>query len=379
MSTSKQAPLKVLFVLGGGGFGGIERHVEGLIRNLDRSEVEPFLCVVRSGGPISDAIAATGVPTMVIGARNGHDLKIVPAFLNILRSWQIDLVHAHELPAFVAAAMWLRPHMPLVSSIHCAIFEGTPNLRWCMGAARTLERRVDRYLPVSQATWLSAQRYYGLAPARGTVFYNPIDLRDLPFKDKTWLSAELGIPPEAPLVGMVGRIADQKDWPAFLEICAQVAQHHTTAQFVAVGDGPIRGALADHAAARALGSRLHWLGFRDDARRIIGALDLFLLTSEHEELPTTLLEAFAMRTPVVGFLPVGGTAEVLAFGSDKCPLAVLRQDRAVSQASQDVLSLLNDPERARCMAASAFQVAQAHFESSLACAKLVQIYRSQMC
>jgi len=363
----------VLYVLGHGGFGGIERHVESLLRNLDCRAVEPHLCVVMEPGPISDRIADSGVPVHVIHAHNGHEARIIPAFRAILSAVRPDLIHAHELQAFVLAACWLHRDIPLVVSIHCALFHGSPNLWWSWLAGRTIERRVDYYLPVSQATWQAAQHYCGLAPERGTVFHNVIDLLELPVKRKDDVCQELGIAASTPLLGMAGRMVAQKDWPAFFATCAEISRLRPDAIFLAIGDGPLRATLAQDPQARALGDRLRWLGFREDARRLIGALDIFLCTSLHEELPTTLLEAFAMRTPVVGFLPRGGTREVLALSRE--PIAILSEDRDCQQAARHAVELLQNPPQVAALTSQAHTLVAQHFAAGTQVNRLCAIYQ----
>ncbi len=370
--------MRVLYVLSGGGYGGIERHVQALLGSLDRSRVLPVLCIVLQGGAISDEIAASGVKTHVIGACNGHDFRILPRLLTILKEEKIDLVHAHDLRALVTVSLLFRPRVPLLSSIHCALYPGLPCLRSCQTTSRTIDRRINLYLPVSRATWRSAVDLLGLHPSRGVVFHNPIDLSSLPAKEGLWLREELGLSPETPLVGMVGRMAEQKDWPSFLKVCRSLAEADPRLHFIAAGDGPLRADLETSGDAAALRERLHWLGFRPDARRIIGALDLFLLMSHHEELPTTLLEAFGMKTPVAGFLPIGGTEEVLEHGSPLQALALLHRNRDPGSVVADARRLLASPHEAAAMAERAYGVAKVHFDTKTAIPVLTELYESFM-
>lgn len=368
--------LRVLYVLGHGGLGGIERHVETLLRCCDRTQVEPFLCVVMEAGAVSDAIAAAGVPVTVLGARNGHDMRLLPRFLRLLDSVRPDVVHTHELQFGVALAMWLRPGVPLLHSLHCAVAYG-PRPWWSYVMGHTLGRRVDRFLPVSQATWRESNRYAGRPSDRGTVFYNPIDLATLPRVDRAGVRREFGWPEETRLLGMVGRLAEQKDWPAFLSICRRVVARCPDVRILAVGDGPLRAHLHASEDARQMATHLVWTGGREDARRLIGALDVFLLTSRHEELPTTLLEALALGAPVAGFLPPGGTREVLDLAGAS-GVARLEEARDCERAARQVVQLLDDPELRRRQAAAARQLVETHFDARRNCRRLIDIYRGEL-
>lgn len=367
-------PLRVLFVIGGGGLGGIERHVQCLIENIDRSQIEPHVCVTFSPGVVSDALAATGVPVHVIGAPNGHAIKVFSGLLKIIQENHIDLVHAHLLPFMGSVAMCLKSRVPLVVSVHLSrrgkesLFEKAVH-----GILSVVNRRVDWWLAVSANTLAMSPSF---VRAKGEVFFNPIRLPSVLKKEKSWLTNELSVCADTLLVGMVGRIEpiDAKDWPAFLRVCTQIVDRCPHVHVVAVGDGGLKATLERSAESLQLRGRLHWLGARDDARRIISGLDVFLLTSKQEELPTTLLEAMSVKTPVVGFLPQGGTVEVLACAEGNEPIALLHEARATEPVVADVLALLAGPEKGRAMAERAYRTVEKHFEARAACRRLVDIY-----
>jgi len=93
-------------------------------------------------------------------------------------------------------------------------------------------------------------------------------------------------------------------------------------------------------------------GFRPDGRRLMSAMDVFLMTSEFEGLPIALLEAMTLAKPVVS-TRVGGIPEVLTAGS----AGLLAGIGAVEELSACVLNLLNDAGlRARMGAAGAARI-----------------------
>jgi glycosyltransferase involved in cell wall biosynthesis len=110
-----------------------------------------------------------------------------------------------------------------------------------------------------------------------------------------------------------------------------------------VGDGPERGRLLDHAAAAGVGHRVHFLGHRTDVHAILAAADLFVLSSDTEQMPISLLEAMAAGLPVVA-TRVGDVADMLppeharyVVGIDGgCPAAALA-DRITELLSQPAL------------------------------------------
>jgi glycosyltransferase involved in cell wall biosynthesis len=124
---------------------------------------------------------------------------------------------------------------------------------------------------------------------------------------------ELGLGSDAKLVGMVGRMEPVKGHCYFVEAAAQVAREHPTAHFLLVGDGQLQKEIREQAANLGIADRLHMLGYRKDAARIVTAFDLSVLASLHEGLPNTVLEAMAAGVPVVA-TAVGGTKELITEG-----------------------------------------------------------------
>jgi glycosyltransferase involved in cell wall biosynthesis len=124
---------------------------------------------------------------------------------------------------------------------------------------------------------------------------------------------DLGVPPEAPVIGNVAALTGHKDHGTLLEAAALVKDRVPQARFVIVGDGELRGALEEK--SRALGLRDHvvFAGFRDDLDRLMPAFDVFCLSSHMEGLGTSLLDAMAYSRPIVA-TAAGGIPEAVEDG-----------------------------------------------------------------
>ena len=147
-----------------------------------------------------------------------------------------------------------------------------------------------------------------------------------------------------PLTMQVGRLSRQKDPLTFAKGAALVLQHRPDAQFALVGEGPLRDAVASRVHELGLQGRVHLLGWRDRAYRLMAAADVVTLTSRWEGLPYTLLEAMAWSRPVVA-TAVNGCPEVVIDGLTG--FLVAPGDAAAW--AQRVLALLNDPAGAAAM------------------------------
>jgi glycosyltransferase involved in cell wall biosynthesis len=158
----------------------------------------------------------------------------------------------------------------------------------------------------------------------------------------------LGIRPDALVVGSVARLVAQKRLDRLLDAVARLPPD---VHCILAGDGPLRSVLERQAAALGLAGRVHFLGHRTDVADVLGALNVFVATSDREGMSNAMLEALAAGVPVVS-TPVSGTDEALRPGRDGVPPGVVVGFDAAAVASA-IGDVLKDADRRRAMAAAA--------------------------
>ena len=155
--------------------------------------------------------------------------------------------------------------------------------------------------------------------------------------------AELGFRPDAPLVGLSGRLVPIKGVHYFIEAAQQISSSLPHVRFVVVGDGELRPELEKLATTLGLGDRLRFVGFRHDIPRLYGALDLLVLSSVNEGLPWAVIEAIAsgcyvvatrvggvpllIRSEATGLVVSPGDSQALA----KAAVVALEEGRRISE------------------------------------------------
>jgi len=135
------------------------------------------------------------------------------------------------------------------------------------------------------------------------------------------------------------------------------------------GEGEQREMLAELAARLGLAQRVHFCGYRSDVGRLLAAADLLALSSELEGLPIVILEAMALRCPIVT-TRVGAIPEVVSDGRDAC----LVPPNDVDALCHAISDTLGRPEAAASRARNAYARYAAHYSREAMGARYLQVY-----
>ena len=168
---------------------------------------------------------------------------------------------------------------------------------------------------------------------------------------------ELGLPPEAPVLGSLGRFSEQKNPLDWVEAAGRVGRALPECRFLLVGDGPLRPQVEAALEREGIAGRALLTGLRRDAGRMLAAMDVFLLTSLWEGLPRTLPQAMSMELPVVANR-VDGTAEAVLPGET----GFLCRPGDVEGLASACLSLLRGVAMRRAFGERGRQLARSQFD-----------------
>jgi glycosyltransferase involved in cell wall biosynthesis len=365
-------PIRLLFVLTSPVRGGVEEVVLALLQRLDPGEFRLALAAPR---PLLDAFApdlgGVRVDAEDVAVESPLDRAGLGRLSGFLRRFAPAVVNPHLFRTTAIAAPLARWHgARVVETYHGR--EG-----WRGGVAvflpdRLISRFVDRVIAVSEAARTFLVRGKGYPARKITVVPNGRDLsvfRSGAARDTA--RKELGLDRAVPLVGVVGRLEEQKGHGYLLEAWPSVVAEFPDARLLLVGDGSLRETLAARARALGVSDSLIFAGFRSDVPRFLDAMDVVCLPSLYEGMPLTAIEGSAMARPVVA-TAVDGTPEVVRDG---------RTGRLVPPADPPALGialrdLLRDPEGARGLGQAGRDWVLSRFDLDRQVAATAHVYRS---
>ncbi len=264
----------------------------------------------------SRAVEAAGVPLRMLHERFRFDPATVGQFERLLAEFRPDIYQSH---GYKGSLLGLRARRQGIA--WQALFHGFTWENWRVRLYHRLDvrwlRRADEVIAVSRAFSATLARE-GVDPARLRWVPNAIDEQALRATETgaqprgEWL-AELGAPPGAILAGVIGRFSPEKAPGHFLDVLAAAAPRDPRLHAVMIGDGPELEASRRRAKSVGLERRVLFPGFRSDLAAVYRALDMLVIPSRSEGLPTVLVEALLMGVPVVS-TAVGAVPDILADG-----------------------------------------------------------------
>ena len=341
--------------------GGAAKHVALLTRDLDQAEWETRLFCGPPRAHEGDYFALHNLPIRPIWvgslrreADPVRDARALRDLVRHFRAFRPQICDTHLSKAGILGRLAARlAGVPIrVHTFHVNIFEGydwKPGERPIyLGLERWAARESDRLICLSDE--LGAQlRALGIGEkSQFRSITLGVDLA--PFAAsaaqiaaaRAQIRAELKLPPNAPLVGIIARLAPVKSVKTALEAAALTVKKRPDVHFVFVGEGETRRRLESLARELKIENHAHFLGLRGDIARLNWAFDCVLLTSLQEGTPISIIESLAASRPVVA-TDVGGVKRLIRH--EQTGLLIPPRDPTATMRA--VMRVLDEPNNAR--------------------------------
>jgi glycosyltransferase involved in cell wall biosynthesis len=348
---------------------------------MDADRYETWVAAM-PGGPLWPQAREAGVRTVDVHHMRErisplHDLLACVELVRLIRRERFTVVHTHCSKAGLIGRVAARlAGVPVVvHTFHLfAAHDGLSRSRRLayLLLDRSVRRLAHRYVAVAPRVAQEAVEQRLAPPGSVVVVPSAVDLDHVPASADPTVRADLGLPPDAPLVGTVGRIVAQKRPLDFVRMCGLVHAQRPDVRFVMVGDATLETAGLEeqtHAEAERLGVPVCFTGFRSDAPRVAAAFDVYVVPSLYEGLGRAVTEAMASGRPVVA-TAVNGVPDLVEPGVT----GLLARPGDPASLASAVLWMLDHPADAARMAEQGRSRVRSHFGPEVMCGALDELY-----
>ncbi len=304
-------PIRVLHVIQNLNYGGMERLLADLVRRLDPARFESHILALQYFGRFAEGLEEYATL---------HRSQPLPRWTMFwpgpvrerIRRIAPDIVHSHTGVWYKVSLAASQAGVPRI--IHTEHGRRSPDPwsdRWQDGRAA---RHTDVVVAVSEALARQMERTVVKWTAPIRVITGGVDTdRFRPRPETGALRRELGVPPDAPIIGSIGRLEPVKGYDVMIKAFARLVEGGTEGgrpRLVIAGDGSECSRLLRLAADLGVEEWVRLPGWRDDTADLHATFALFTMSSHSEGTSVSLLEAMsAGLCPVV--TRVGGNAYVL--------------------------------------------------------------------
>lgn len=368
--------IKILYIMRTMAAGGAEVFLLSMLRNLNRREFSPEVLGIYGGGTLQKEFEDIGVRTHLMHFRGLGDFSSYVALCKLIQARRYDIIHTKlfhaDLVGRVCGKLSGTPAIfSTIENLHEWTKEYTLRQRLKEWACRSTAKVNHRIIAVSEMVRDTLVQRTGITPGSIEVIYNGVDLdRYDPRKVHSNVKQELGLSNKDYLVGVIGALNHNKNQKTLIEAARHVLAKRRDVHFVMVGRGDPHD-LRQLSQELGVASKVHFLGVRRDVPQILKSLDIYVVTSLSEGVSISLLEAMAMKKPVIA-TQVGGNPEVIS--SDDVGILVLPNRPDIL--ATEILSLLAEPERLLRLGEDARKRVMEVFNLDLAIARYERLYRS---
>jgi glycosyltransferase involved in cell wall biosynthesis len=278
--------------------GGAEKQLALLAAGLPRDRFDVHVCVLTHTGPLEENLRSAEVPLSFINKRWKIDPFAYWRLRTEIKRLDPDIVQTWLFAANAygrQAAMSTNVKHILASERCVDPWKG----RLQLSIDRVLAKRTERIITNSSGV----REFYaerGLPKEKFEIIPNGIQ----PFApaesvSRAALLESLKLPPDAKLIGAIGRLWPQKRVKDVIWMTHMLRYIRNDAHLLVIGDGPQRWRLEKFTAQCEITHRVHFLGERNDVPQLLPHFDFLCLASGYEGQSNAVLEAMSAGVPVL--------------------------------------------------------------------------------
>jgi len=313
----REIVLKITHIASGDLWAGAEAQLLTLCKSLNSAKELSIEVILLNNGELANRLKYYDIEVLIINEQKYNSYQIFKKIKKHLLTSQSQLVHTHRKKENIIGGLaakyvgipsmrtvhgdieithaWKKPHKLLINYLNWLIGRFIQNK--LIAVSHELRKVLIEYYPESKVATIE----------------NGVDI------DSILNNAKMTLPSyntERLKIAIVGRLVQVKRVDIFLNIAKYCTDNlpYLNAEFFIFGDGPLMDKLKESCSKMGIDSVVHFQGHTSNIHASIAQMDILLITSDHEGLPMTLLEAMTLGTPVIAH-SVGGITKALKEGN----------------------------------------------------------------
>jgi glycosyltransferase involved in cell wall biosynthesis len=351
----------IIFILQGGK-GGTSEYIKMMLKYLNSDKYE---ITVICHGEVYEELSNLGYNTHYV--EMVREISVVKDFISLknilsyLKSNKTDMVYSHSSKGGVLgriAAGFLR--IPNLYNPHGWSFNmniSSKKKKFYILVEKIVSIFTHKIIMISEAEYNEAFLKGIVSKKKLVLITNGIDLERYSRKSDDYFKQSLNIPANFKVVGMMGRLTEQKSPQTFIEIAKVVTDSYSDCKFILIGDGELKSPLEKRVSALNLEGKIIFTGWVNDPEKYISIMDVGVLTSKWEGFGLVLAEMMASGKPIVAS-KVDGIPFVVRNNID----GFLCRPDDVKGFAKYILRLLNEDDLYKSMSESSYKHAREQFD-----------------
>ena len=361
--------IKIMFCIARLVIGGTEQQLLDFITDINRNRYDVIVCPLVSGGGLFKEFERANISIVVVGRKHKYDPFILWRLIRIIKRERVDILHTF----LYTANFWGRiagqlAGVPIIIAGERGIDAWKKKFHFFID--RILSSRTDLIITNAECIKDFYIHNAHINPDKFKVIRNGKKLdRFIVDVNKERKKSELKIPSDCSVVCTIGRLHPLKGCQFLLQAAKIVLEYDKNVIFLIVGDGMMRNQLESLAEQLQIGDYVRFTGFRRDIGEILSITDVFAFPTLSEGLPNVLLEAMAMRKPIVA-TNIDGNREII----EDNVTGILVPPKNPEKLADGVLRLLRDRKLATILGKSGYCKLEKEFAFDVMVQKIQNTY-----
>lgn len=287
--------------------GGVQKLAVDLASHIKDPRVEVMILSLkpRSGQIFERQADENGIHVTYLNKRSGMDLRVIPEIQRAIHAYRPDVIHANQRTVTYLFLPMILEKIPYrYYAVHNLADKDAKGIdRMVLKIANRFLRL--RFIAISDLCRRSVEEVYRVKAEDVPCIYNGIDLH-------TFIRSEAyeDLNDNVIVFLSTGSFLPSKNKPLLISAFAKVHEEIPNTKLVLLGDGELRPRIETMVAEKNLREAVVFRGNVSDVARELSRAHIYVMSSDYEGLPVTILEAMAAGLPIIS-TKAGGVADVV--------------------------------------------------------------------